>query len=230
MTAPPEPLPLIVIRPEPGNATTCAAARELGIAALSFPLFSIAPLPWQPPTGQFDAILAGSANVFRHGGPALEAFKLVPVIAVGETTAASARAHGFAVSAIGEGGLQPVVASLPAGNYIRIAGQDRVDLDPPAGVRIDTVVAYAACRSPVPSALAHILRGGATVLLHSGEAARHFASECQRLGIPKNSIHIACLAPRIADLAGPGWARVAIAPQRTDAMLLELGAQMCKEV
>ncbi len=230
MTARSKPLTMIVIRPEPGNSATCAAARELGIEALGFPLFGIEPLSWRLPAGQFDAILAGSANVFRHGGAALEALKGTPVIAVGETTAASARHHGFEVSIVGEGGLQPVVATLPPGNYIRIAGEDRVDLNPPNGVRIETAVAYAARRSPVSGALAHILAGGATVLLHSGEAARHFASECEKLGISKMNIHIACLAPRIAELAGRGWAQVETSPERTDAMLLELGSRMCQTV
>lgn len=230
MTAHTKPLPLIVIRPQPGNDATCAAARERGAEALAFPLFTIEPLAWAMPEGPFDAILAGSANVFRHGGEVLQNLRDVPVIAVGETTAASARAAGFTVSRIGEGGLQPVVATLPPGRYIRIAGEDRVDLTPQPGVRIETTVAYAARRSPLPSALAHVLETGAVVLLHSGEAARHFAAECKRLGIPRKSVRIACLAPRIATLAGEGWAAIATAPARTDAMLLETALRMCKRV
>lgn len=230
MTAHSKPLPLIVIRPQPGNDATCAAARERGVEALGFPLFTIAPLAWDVPEGSFDAILAGSANVFRHGGDALQTLLDVPVIAVGETTAASARAARFTVSGIGEGGLQPVVAALPPGNYIRIAGEDRVDLNPPPSVRIETVVAYAARRSPLPSALAHILNTGAVVLLHSGEAARHLAAECQRIEIQRKSVLIACLAPRIATLAGEGWGAIATAPARTDAMLLETAMRMCKTV
>lgn len=230
MTAPATSLPLVVIRPEPGNHTTCTAARKRGVEALAFPLFTIEPLVWHPPHGSFDAILAGSANVFRHGGAALNALKAVPVIAVGETTAASARAAGFTIRQIGEGGLQPVVATLPPGRYIRIAGEDRVELAPPAGVRIETVVAYAARRSPFPRALAHVLGTGAVVLLHSGEAARHFVTECERLGISKQSLYLACLAPRIAMMAGEGWAGVATASARSDAMLLELAIGMCQTV
>lgn len=224
------PLPLVVIRPEPGNAATCAAARALGLDPAGFPLFDVAPLPWQVPEGRFDAILAGSANVFRHGGDQLEAVHAVPVIAVGATTAQAAIDAGFAVSRVGEGGLQPVVADLPPGTYLRIAGEDRVELTPPEGVRIATAVAYSARRSPVPGALAHILREGAVVLLHSGEAARHFAKECQRLEIQRESLHLACLAPRIATMAGDGWASIATAPERTDAMLLETARRMCQTV
>lgn len=223
-------LPLVVIRPEPGNAATCAAARALGLEPVAAPLFEIEAVAWDVPDGRFDAILAGSANVFRHGGDGLTRFAEVPVIAVGETTAAAARSAGFAVARVGEGGLQPVVATLPPGNYIRIAGEDRVKLVAPAGVRIVTVVAYAARKRAVPDALGARLEQGAVVLLHSGEAARHFAQECERLGIPKESLHLACLAPRIADLAGNGWGTLAVAAGRTDKEVLELGARMCQTV
>lgn len=226
----PHPLLLVVIRPEPGNSATCAAAREMGLEPVSAPLFEIEAVDWDAPDEHFDAILAGSANVFRHGGPGLARFVDVPVIAVGEKTAAAARSAGFAVSRIGEGGLQPVVATLPPGNYIRIAGEDRVTLTPPEGVRIVTVVTYASRKRAVSAALQSALNRGAVVLLHSGEAARHFAQECERLGISKESLHLACLAPRIAELAGNGWGTVAVAAGRTDKEVLELGARMCQTV
>jgi uroporphyrinogen-III synthase len=224
------PLPLVVIRPEPGNAATCAAARAVGLEPVAAPLFEIEAVGWDAPAEDFDAILAGSANVFRHGGAGLARFSHVPVIAVGETTAAAARSAGFAVARVGEGGLQPVVATLPPGNYIRIAGEDRVMLVAPEGVRIVTVVAYAARKRAVTDALGARLEHGAVVLLHSGEAARHFAQECERLGIPKESLHLACLAPRIAELAGNGWGTLAVAAGRTDKEVLELGARMCQTV
>lgn len=223
-------LPLVVIRPEPGNAATCAAARALGLEPVAAPLFEIEPVGWDVPDGPFDAILAGSANVFRHSGAGLARFADVPVIAVGETTAAAARSASFAVARVGEGGLQPVVATLAPGNYIRVAGEDRVTLTPPEGVRIVTVVTYAARKRALPDALRVNFEQGAVVLLHSGEAARHFAQQCEALGIRKQSLHLACLAPRIAERAGNGWGTVAVAAGRTDKEVLELGARMCQTV
>lgn len=216
------------MRPEPGNAATLEAANRLGLDARSFPLFEIAPVPWQAPQGLFDAILAGSANIFRHGGPQLSAFKSVPVMAVGATTAEAARASGFTVSHIGEGGLQPTVETLPPGHYLRLAGEDRVTLTPPTDVRIATEVVYAALSRLISPHLGAMLEQGCVVLLHSGEAARHFADECERLGIARNRIYLACLAPRIASLAGHGWADIRVATQRTDADLLALAARMCQ--
>ena len=86
-------VPLIVIRPEPGCSATVAAGRAAGLDVHGHPLIAIRPRSWQTPDpAQFDALLAGSANVFRHGGPGLAGLKRLPVYAVGETTAAAARA------------------------------------------------------------------------------------------------------------------------------------------
>lgn len=223
-------LPIIVIRPEPGNATTLAVALRCGLDARSFPLFDVGPLPWQTPQGRFDAILAGSANVFRHGGLQLDPLTTVPVMAVGATTAEAARAAGFTVQRTGDGGLQPLVEALPPGDYLRLAGQDRVTLTPPHGIRIVTESIYAVQARPISAALETLLEQGGVVLLHSGEAARHFASECERLGIPRNRLYLACLAPRIADLAGQGWGAIDTAATRTDTDLLELAGRMCQTV
>ncbi|MBB3861731.1 uroporphyrinogen-III synthase [Novosphingobium hassiacum] len=227
MTAP---LPLVVIRPEPGNAATLAAARNRGLSAHRYPMFDVVPIAWKAPSGCFAAILAGSANVFRHGGPQLDELRPIPVIAVGATTAEAARNAGFTVKQTGEGGLQPLVATLAPGEYLRLAGQDHVHLSPPAGVRISTQIVYAALARPVAPALATLLTEPAVVLLHSGEAARHFRAECERIEVSKENIYLACLAPRIAEHAGAGWAGVCVSASRTDTDLLELAATMCDRV
>ncbi len=227
MTAP---LPLIVIRPQPGNAATLKAARHRGLDARGYPLFDITPVSWEAPTAHFPAILAGSANVFRHGGVQLDELRRLPVIAVGATTAEAARDAGFAVTRVGEGGLQPLVETLPPGAYLRLAGRDHVNLTPPAGVRIATHVVYSARAHPFPPALSTLLTQPAVVLLHSGEAARHFRAECERIEVSMGNIYLACLAPRIAEHAGAGWAGVCVSASRTDTDLLALAATMCDRV
>ena len=109
-------VPLVVIRPEPGCSNTVAAARAAGITCHGFPLFEVAARSWEglAPQG-FDALLIGSANALRHGGPGLAALRALPVLAVGETTAAEARAAGFSVAQTGAGGLQSLLDNLPAG-------------------------------------------------------------------------------------------------------------------
>jgi uroporphyrinogen-III synthase len=223
------PPPLIVVRPEPGNAATLAAARDLGLDAHGFPLFDVAPLEWDcPDPAGFDGLLAGSANVFRHGGAALAALRGLPAHVVGQITAEAAEAAGFRVGSIGEGGLQVVLARLLGQRLLRLAGEKHIALVPPPGTAIETRTVYAARPLPLPAPLAAMLQGPAVVLLHSGEAARHFAAECERLGTARGDIALACLAPRIADAAGPGWRAVATAAARSDSALLALAGQMCQ--
>ncbi|QCI94928.1 uroporphyrinogen-III synthase [Novosphingobium sp. EMRT-2] len=224
-------LPLIVIRPEPGNRETVDRARAMGIDTYGFPLFEVAPLPWDAPSpAGFTGLLAGSANVFRHGGARLEQLRALPVHAVGATTADAARAAGFQVAEAGTGGLQPMVERLAAGRYLRLAGEERVPLLPPAGVSLETRVVYAVGALAFPPALRAILREGAVVALHSGEAARHFAQETTESNMNRHAISIACLAPRIAKMAREGWRKTGIAPERTDHALLALAFQMCQTV
>lgn len=222
-------LPLLVVRPEPGNAATVAAARELGLDAHAAPLFGIAPLGWDAPDAAgFDGILAGSANVFRHGGTGLEGLRALPVHVVGASTAEAARSAGFTVATTGEGGLQAVLDRLPGRRLLRLAGTERIVLHPPAGTSIETREVYTARPLALPAQAADLLRSGAVVALHSGEAARHFAAECDRLALARGRITLACLAPRIAELAGKGWAACRVSTARSDPALLALARAMCQ--
>lgn len=224
-------IPVIVIRPEPGNAATLAPAQALGLDARGYPLFEMAPTPWSAPDpAPYRALLVGSANVFRLGGEGLSRLKSLPVHAVGAVTAEAGRAAGFTVASIGEGGLQPMVSALPPGRYLRLAGEKRVPLAMPAGVEVDDVVVYAAAGVSMPPELVRLLAGPAVVLLHSGEAAAHFAAESARVGVARGDIALACLAPRIGLIAGEGWQHIEIAETRTDQAVLALAVQMCKKV
>jgi uroporphyrinogen-III synthase len=121
-----------------------------------------------------------------------------------------------------------VVETLTPGQYLRLAGEDRVTLTPPPGVRIETAVVYAAHPRPLPPEMAQALTRGGLVMLHSGAAARHFRQCCEATEIPKEQVRIACLAPRIASLAGEGWGEIGVANARTDVDLLELVGRMCQ--
>jgi len=224
-------LPVIVVRPEPGNAASVAAARAAGLDAVGIPLFAVEPVGWDAPGPDgFDGILAGSANVFRHGGKGLAALRGLPVHVVGEATAVAARKAGFTVESTGSGGLQKVLDAVPARSLLRLAGKERLALTPPPGMVVTTRTVYASRPLPMPPVLARRLAQPALVLLHSGEAARHFAAECDRLGLDRGRIALACLAPRIAELAGKGWADIGVAEARTDSALLALAGQMCQKV
>ena len=227
------PAPLLVVRPEPGNAVTVAAASALGLQAHGEPLFEIVPLAWNPPPAEtFEALLIGSANVFRHGGAALARYAAMPTYVVGQATAVSARQAGFAVAAVGSGGLQGLAARLAEGGHrrvLRLAGAEHVPLKSSApDVAIETVVVYEARPLPLGAASAALLGHDTVVMLHSAAAARHFASECERLAIDRALIALACLGPRIAAAAGDGWASVTSAELSDDTALLALAARMCQ--
>ena len=85
-------------------------------------------------------------------------------------------------------------------------------------------------RWPIPADLADLLTSPRPlVLLHSAEAARHFAAECARLALPRASIHLAALGPRVAEAAGQGWASLHMASATSDEALLALARQLCQE-
>lgn len=222
---------IFAIRPEPGLSATVETARTMGIAVEGFPLAEVCPLAWQAPhESTFDALLLGSANAVRHGGAALSQWRGRPAHVVGEATAQAARAAGFAVASVGQGHLQPVLDGLAHGGplrMLRLTGEAHVAVAPPANVSIDTRVVYRVIHQPIPPELAALLARGGIVLLHSGEAARHFASECNRLGIARGAISLAALAPRIGQAAGSGWQAVDCAAEPTDSALLALVRDIC---
>ncbi len=224
----------LALRPEPGLSATLEKARALGLGVTGCALSEIRPVAWDcPDPAGFDGLLIGSANAFLHGGPNLARFTEKPVYAVGAATADAARAAGFAVAMVGSGGLQGVLDAIPASGpapaqLLRIAGEEHVPLTAPVGVSFTEVIAYRSCPLPLDPA-APVLAGGALVLLHSAATARHFASECDRLGLARSIIALAALGPRIAAAAGNGWAAIHTACSPDESALLELAFDLCNK-
>ncbi len=225
--------PVFVIRPQPGCEATVRAARSMGIDAHGFPLFAVRPLAWDPPPAEtVDALLIGSANALRHGGAELAAYRGKPAYAVGASTAEAARDAGFDIAASGEGGLQALLAQVAPQHrrLLRLSGRERVALTLPAGLMLTEVEVYASEVLPAPAELMVGLRSGGVVMLHSGEAARHFAALCDANGVPRAGLALAALGPRIAAAAGTGWAGLASAPMPDDQALLALAERMCQDL
>ena len=124
---------LIALRPEPGLAATLEKARAAGLAITGCALSEIRAAAWAcPDPARYDGLLIGSANAILHGGPDLACLIAKPVHAVGEATAAAARAAGFTVAMVGSGGLQGVLDAIPGPSHLlRIAGEERTVLTPP---------------------------------------------------------------------------------------------------
>lgn len=225
-------LPVIVIRPEPGNAATVAAGSALGLPMQGHPLSAVQPLDWTAPLpGEVDALLLGSANALRHAGPQLALYHGKPALCVGAATAEAAGAAGLLVQATGTGGLQNLLDALPAGplRLLRLGGRSHVPVEPPAGVAIGFAPVYDVVAQPVDADLQAMLRRPCIVLLHSADAAAHLATEFARLALPRGQVTLASLGPRISAAAGQGWRRVADSAQPTDPALLALAVQLCDE-
>ncbi|MFC3098721.1 uroporphyrinogen-III synthase [Alteraurantiacibacter palmitatis] len=223
---------IITIRPEPHGSQMCALAQKQGLAVQAFPLSEVRPLPWEgPDPASFDAILAGSANAFRHAGEGLARYRGKPVFAVGPATGRAAFEAGFTVGMAGTGGLQQLLPLIPERpiRLLRLAGARHVPIDPPEGISVTVREVYEVVHLPLPDEMAALLKaGGALVLLHSAGAAEHFAAECDRLGIDRADVRLAALGPRIAAAAGDGWGQVQSAPKPANGALLALAQKMCQ--
>jgi uroporphyrinogen-III synthase len=221
---------IVAIRPEPGLSQTLRNGALAGLEIAGVPLFEVRPVEWNAPDpATLDALLLGSANAVMLAGGGLGAFTHLPVHAVGERTAEAARKAGFSVATSGSGGLQQVLEGL-AGQHLRLlrlAGAEHVPLSPPPGIEIVDRIVYEAAPLAMPDGLASLLNEGAVVLLHSAAAARHFAKECDRLGLSRCRIALAALGPRIAEAAGEGWAASQFCKQPQDVALLALARDMC---
>jgi uroporphyrinogen-III synthase len=220
---------VLALRPEPGLAATLDKARAGGLAITGHALSEIRPVTWDcPDPVGIDGLLIGSANAILHGGSHLERLTAKPVYAVGEATAAAARAAGFTIAMTGSGGLQGVLDAIaPPRHLLRIAGEEHVPLTAPPGVTFVEVIAYRSVMLPLDPVAGLLASGEALVLLHSAATAAHFAAECDRLGIARAGITVAALGPRIAAAAGEGWAAVHTAARPDETSLMQLVFDLC---
>ena len=222
---------VFVFRPEPGLSVTLETAKALGLDVKGCPLFKVKPVEWgTPKADDYDGLLVGSSNVFRHGGTHLTRLTSLPVYAVGEATAEGAREKGYMVARTGSGGLQALLDTMKTGerHMLRLAGEAHVELQGPEGMTLDTRIVYRTQPLDVSAEIADLMRVGGVVLLHSGEAAKRLYEECERLEIDRSNLVLAVLGPRIAELAGDGWKSIHIANQPRDAELLALAEQLCQ--
>lgn len=205
----------LVLRPEPGNARTCAALAAAGMEPVALPLFTAVPLAWSPPDpGDHDALLLTSAQAVRLAGDGLTPLSRLPVVAVGEATAAAARAAGLHVAIVGDGDAAAAVARASAyPRLLHLAGREHVAQ--PGVVALPVYASEAV--AVAPGALAAAL--DAVVLLHSARAAQRFAALAGSL--PRRRIRLAALSPAVAAAAGTGWATIAIAERPGDAALVQ---------
>lgn len=209
---------LIIIRPEPGAAASVAKARALGLDAVAVPLFEVRPVAWVLPAGIWAGVVVTSANAIRHGGAELEALKQLPVHAVGEVTAAAARAAGFEVATVAEGTAEDLQIRLPDARLLHLAGRDHRAL---AGT--EAVIVYEAIKSGEPDIGTF---ANNVVAVHSPNAGARLAALVQ----DRASIGIAAISANAAAACREGWHAVAVADTTSDDAVLALAARLCQNM
>jgi uroporphyrinogen-III synthase len=235
-----QPVRLLVTRAAPDGERTAAALRRLGHSAILAPLLRIDTLAdADVGAGPF----AGLAITSRNAIAALDAQRrrdlaALPVFAVGDRSAESARAFGFAdvvsagrdVAALA----RVIAASLPASRspLLYLAGEDRAgDLAEALaahGIPVHTVVAYRAVMADaLPEPAAQALAAGEIdgVLHFSRRSAEAYLACCRRAGLAESALAPVqyCLSAQVAEpLAAAGAARVRLADRPEEPALLEL--------
>lgn len=237
---------LLVTRPEPESARTAAALRQRGHAVIEAPMLRIAPVPdvvlgpgpWVAVAlTSINAVAAVTANHWA------EALAGLPAFAVGDRTAAAARAAGFVDIRVAEGEIGSLVRRItadlsgadrtpPGDPVLYLAGEDRAgDLDvllAPVGLAVVTRVVYRAVMAPrLPDAARAALAAGEidAVLHYSRRSADAFLAACMADALGDAAIrprHL-CLSEQVAGpLRTAGAADIRVADRPDQPALFEL--------
>jgi uroporphyrinogen-III synthase len=223
--------PLIIVRPEPGNAATSANARERGLEVHSFPLFETAAVSWDAPDpGRYVGVIMTSANAARLAGPDLQRYVHLPLYAVGDVTGDAAREAGFVSIVSGDGDVERLlgkIATLGLHRILHLAGADYHEFAP-HGVEVERCTVYASNPTTPSPELITALKIGGVAMLHSARAARQFAEIIDAHAVDRSAIALAAISKNAAEAAGTGWRIVKIAVRPRDASLLDMAVTLCQ--
>ena len=222
---------LLILRPIDGALQTERRAKDLGLTAMVDPLFKVESIAWSCPAAEnFDALLLTSANALRYGGAQLVDYLSLPVLAVGEKTAAKAEKTGFRVVKTGAAGARELLGEVelePYRSILWLAGEQHAELMV-EGRHLETVPVYRSRAIPLGEQASASLADETAILLHSARAARHFVSELDRLQLPKSKHHVLAFSKNVAEAAGQGWKSVQTARHPDDDALLFLASALCR--
>lgn len=211
-----------VLRPEPGNAATCARLADAGIDPLALPLFEMGALPWQAPDPtDFDALLLTSANAARLAGPGLMAFAPLPLLTVGEATAAAARDAGLAPHRIGTHDAEALIGEARAMGLARLLHLGARETTIRAGgIVARSIAVYGSIDRALPEeALAAL--AGAVALVHSARAAARLAAIVDEGNPARQSIAIVAISDAAARAAGTRWQKTMVASAPHDGAMID---------
>jgi len=225
-------VPLLILRPKEGAEATAGRAQNLGLDAIVDPLFAIKPLAWNSPLADgYDGLLLTSSNAVKYAGEQLSDYRDLPVLAVGETTAAAAAEAGFAVDIVGEKGVQSLVAGISKAQYSKLlwlAGEHHTAIATDS-VPVTIISVYQTVALTLGSQAQACLKSGTVAALHSVRAAQILCEQMDQLGLDKRKSHIIAFSPAVAQAAGLGWKSLTAAAKPSDGALLSIAAGLCLE-
>ena len=222
---------LIITRPQIDAATLAAKLKALGHSAMIAPVLDVVPraglvIPPLP----YQIICLSSANGMRCLTVALDL--QIPVYAVGQQSAAAARARGFAhVESEGgdvDGLVRHIASSLKqnGGPLLYLSGAETSgDLEGrlrACGYSVTRVVTYDARACPL-DAYAAAIQSCDAVLLYSARTAKLWLGEMERLNLLKAAaaLRYFCLSPQVAKPLPQNWHK-SVAKSPTEESLLAL--------
>ncbi len=235
---------VLVTRPYPDNEATAAKLRARGLEVLLAPLLRFEPMAFRDePDARYDAVVVTSSNALRALAPNFAETRLshLPLFAVGERTAATARDMGFAkvVSADGDAlALQGrLIESVRAkqlkktSRLLYLAGAD-VSRDLAGelgrrGFRVETRTTYRMVALPTlpREACEAFAAGGLLAVLHySRRSAAAFLEAVRTEGIEISALAVAqcCMSGNIgAVLREAGAMQVVVAAAPDENALFE---------
>lgn len=233
------PVRILVTRPQPDADATAAELRRRGCEPLIAPLLHMEPIAGSLPESEdWAGLLVTSANALRTlPADKIEAFRRLPLLAVGERTANAARSIGFTdVEAAGgdADGLLQLAATRwrgIAGPVLYIAGADRArDLAAalkPRGIEVHTAAVYrmnAVDRFPATVRQALADREIAGVLHYSRRSAAAYRACAKESDIEQAALLPVqyCLSEQVAVEFLATGASLMIAKHPTEESLLDL--------
>ena len=218
-------LPVIVLRPQPGNDATAARLRDAGVlSVVQAPLFEMAPYAWhEADPAAFDCLLLTSANALRHGGAGLARYQHLPCACVGEPTAEAARAAGFDVRWVGDSDGDTLLDSLPSSlRVLWLCGREHSTLSVPTGLTLTPLPVYHTIETPLDGAA---FPQPAAALLHSSRAAQRFRAMVSEPA----AFDLVTISAKVAIAAGPGWRDVQFPDNPEDSKMVAIAAKLCHE-
>lgn len=230
---------ILVTRPHPDAERTAAGFAAVGLEPVVVPLLEARFFPADLPDPQIFAALAfTSANAVRAlaAHPLGETFAALPVYAVGDHTAAQARAVGFKKVSPALGTLdsliEMVIADKPVGPIFypapRHQSGDLAGRLGAVGINVDTRVLYEMeAASALPPALAERLAAGTIegAAFYSRRTAEIFASLLKgpEFAATRKNLHCLCLSENIAKpLFEAGFPRIGLADQPSNEAMMVL--------